>query len=271
MTEHALVAACIANRKDNTPRLVYADWLEEFGTTDRHRAVLEWIRLTCGKARAGERRQRGEADWLRENFARLWPALTERRRVDDRRRFLVYDVKFLTNAVLISTLTETPRGRRTVTWVRVVGERGVIEAVDVAFTYASPLLATLATDMPVAAIRTQMTSAAYHTYLHSPTDRQVSTVVYRRPFELARLGDVWDALEGWQGQQPWNTGSLGREYHAAVHPRNTADVAMVAVDAALTRVARQRAGVPHVVVTPQPVDPPADPEPLAVPPRIRPT
>jgi uncharacterized protein (TIGR02996 family) len=46
----ALLAAIIANRDDDTPRLVYADYLEEYGQGDR----AEFIRVQCEMARLVE-------------------------------------------------------------------------------------------------------------------------------------------------------------------------------------------------------------------------
>src|SRR4051812_48307025 len=43
----ALVAAIAANPDDDTPRLIFADWLQEHGEDDR----AEFIRLECELAR----------------------------------------------------------------------------------------------------------------------------------------------------------------------------------------------------------------------------
>ena len=63
----ALLAAIIANPDDDTPRLVYADWLDENGQPER----AEFIRIQCapGKAETGWSRSReleasSRARWL---------------------------------------------------------------------------------------------------------------------------------------------------------------------------------------------------------------
>lgn len=48
----ALESAVRANPADLTARLVYADWLDEFGTCDRDRASAEYLRL-CSDAAKG--------------------------------------------------------------------------------------------------------------------------------------------------------------------------------------------------------------------------
>jgi uncharacterized protein (TIGR02996 family) len=49
-TEQALLAAIWADPHDDTPRLVYADWLDEHGQPDR----AEFVRVQCELARAGD-------------------------------------------------------------------------------------------------------------------------------------------------------------------------------------------------------------------------
>ena len=46
----------IEHPDDDTPRLIYADWLEEHGTTDAERERGEFIRLQCQTYRRGARR-----------------------------------------------------------------------------------------------------------------------------------------------------------------------------------------------------------------------
>jgi uncharacterized protein (TIGR02996 family) len=50
----ALLANILAAPEDDGPRLVYADWLEEFGDTDSDRARAEFIRLQCAAERLEE-------------------------------------------------------------------------------------------------------------------------------------------------------------------------------------------------------------------------
>jgi len=53
--EHALLAAIRANPEEDTPRLVYADWLDEHATREAQRARAEFIRLECEAARIDSR------------------------------------------------------------------------------------------------------------------------------------------------------------------------------------------------------------------------
>src|SRR5215203_3911185 len=64
----ALIAAILANPDEDTPRLVYADWLQEHGDEER----AEFIRLQCGHAgddeaaeeRTAELEDRHRPRWL---------------------------------------------------------------------------------------------------------------------------------------------------------------------------------------------------------------
>lgn len=63
---------------DDTPRLVLADWLDEFGTTDQDSARAEIIRLSCTSGYKGGVKQRigiKEGRWLDANWHRLVPSL----------------------------------------------------------------------------------------------------------------------------------------------------------------------------------------------------
>lgn len=110
---HALLAAIAAAPDDDLVRLVYADWLEERRECDRDLATAELIRLTCGRRKPKTRPCKGcggleetsrkvlnrfyqcpycdgsgrspvrpmypkaAAEWLRTEWRRLLPALTE--------------------------------------------------------------------------------------------------------------------------------------------------------------------------------------------------
>ncbi len=64
-TREDFIAAIRAEPKCDTLRLVYADWLDEFGDCDRDRATAEFIRLSCD--RSGKRRAPDAAyRWLYE-------------------------------------------------------------------------------------------------------------------------------------------------------------------------------------------------------------
>jgi uncharacterized protein (TIGR02996 family) len=65
--EPALLAAVCANPDEDTPRLVYADWLDEYGQTER----AEFIRLQCApepdeaqEERVAELEERNRIKWL---------------------------------------------------------------------------------------------------------------------------------------------------------------------------------------------------------------
>jgi uncharacterized protein (TIGR02996 family) len=66
----ALLSAILAAPDDDLPRLVFADWLEEFGTTDADAARVEFIRLGC-KSKAKSRMTTAEGKWLDANWHRL--------------------------------------------------------------------------------------------------------------------------------------------------------------------------------------------------------
>jgi uncharacterized protein (TIGR02996 family) len=81
MTPHpdrlALLRAVAADPDDDTPRLVYADWLDEHGTGDADRARAEFLRVACNlKAKA--RFAPAEGKWLDANWERLLPAVAAR-------------------------------------------------------------------------------------------------------------------------------------------------------------------------------------------------
>jgi uncharacterized protein (TIGR02996 family) len=58
----ALILAIRANRDDDTPRLIYADWLEEQGDPVR----AEFVRLQCWLSAHPEAHPHWEANWQRE-------------------------------------------------------------------------------------------------------------------------------------------------------------------------------------------------------------
>src|SRR5690348_345799 len=79
----SLLAAIKANPRDDLPRLVYADWLDEFGTTDLDAATSEFIRASVA-FKGKQRRPVGlngamapaAYEWLHDNWHRLVPAVT---------------------------------------------------------------------------------------------------------------------------------------------------------------------------------------------------
>ncbi len=61
--EHAFLQAILENADDLAPRLIYADWLDERGDSDR----AEFIRLQCVSART--QREKELLDWHWERWA----------------------------------------------------------------------------------------------------------------------------------------------------------------------------------------------------------
>jgi uncharacterized protein (TIGR02996 family) len=78
---YALLRAIEANADEDTPRLVYADWLEEHATSDADRGRAEFIRLQCAVAREppGKRRtalavrEHQLLDWHHKEWERAYP------------------------------------------------------------------------------------------------------------------------------------------------------------------------------------------------------
>lgn len=68
--ESAFLAGIRAELKDDLRRLVFADWLEEHGTSDADAARVEFIRLGC-KSKAKTAITPKEGEWLDENWQRL--------------------------------------------------------------------------------------------------------------------------------------------------------------------------------------------------------
>ncbi len=66
----ALLKAILAAPDDDLPRLVFADWLEENGTSDADAARVEFIRLGC-KSKAKTRITPAEGKWVDANWQRL--------------------------------------------------------------------------------------------------------------------------------------------------------------------------------------------------------
>lgn len=73
----ALLAAIRAHPNDDTPRLVFADWLDEQpNALDLDRATAEFIRASCRPGRKpGYKMPTAGRNWLYANWARLVPNL----------------------------------------------------------------------------------------------------------------------------------------------------------------------------------------------------
>jgi uncharacterized protein (TIGR02996 family) len=90
MSEAGLLAAIIDDPDDDTPRLVYADWLEEHGDDAR----AEFIRVQCRLARLGvaDLRHLRQAEWLYDSMETGFEA-REFLRLPHRLRRLAADVE----------------------------------------------------------------------------------------------------------------------------------------------------------------------------------
>lgn len=95
----SLLAAIKANPRDDLPRLVYADWLEDNGTSDLDAATSEFIRASVafkGKQKypvgLGGTMAPAAYEWLHDNWHRLVPSLMKDRGIRDftRRGRVVY-------------------------------------------------------------------------------------------------------------------------------------------------------------------------------------
>lgn len=77
----SLINAIQGNPDDDTPRLIFADWLDEFGKSDQDYARAEYIRLSCGVGYGGDQMRSKvrlgvkEGKWLDANWKRLLPSL----------------------------------------------------------------------------------------------------------------------------------------------------------------------------------------------------
>jgi uncharacterized protein (TIGR02996 family) len=73
----AFLRAIASSPDDDTPRLVFADWLDEHAAADADRARAEFLRLSC-RSRPKARITKAEQDWLAEHWRRLVPATSAR-------------------------------------------------------------------------------------------------------------------------------------------------------------------------------------------------
>ncbi len=77
MTDRLLLLKAIdENYTEDTPRLMYADWLDEHGTGDLDKATSEFVRVSCSRRVGSGKRMPKEAyKWLDDNWVRLVPTL----------------------------------------------------------------------------------------------------------------------------------------------------------------------------------------------------
>jgi uncharacterized protein (TIGR02996 family) len=73
----ALLRAIAAAPDEDTPRLAYADWLDESGNSDADRARAELLRIAC-RMKPKIRITKDEQKWLAEHWRRLLPTVSVR-------------------------------------------------------------------------------------------------------------------------------------------------------------------------------------------------
>ena len=149
---------------DDTPRLVFADWLDEHAQNDRDVATAAFIRVSCfGRNHASGRMPRKAYEWIGEHWRRLvpltlghhiaswWPIATLPSPVTE-------DVKWLRSGREIQAHLCLPRGphRGDVKWRAVQFEfnRGFLQWVRVyAHHVAERLRGPILAEQPLAAVR----------------------------------------------------------------------------------------------------------------------
>ncbi len=110
MTERlALLSAILAAPDDDLPRLVFADWLEEHGTTDADAARVEFIRLGC-KGKAKTRMTLAEGKWLDANWKRLlvhtlaaWPKNAKPPTMNRQGRIVILEGRWAVDGSILET------------------------------------------------------------------------------------------------------------------------------------------------------------------------
>ena len=238
-TDAALLAAIRANPEDDTARLVYADWCDENGTTDQHRARSEWIRMTCddrskrAQKPTGKRvRKPGEVGWLKANCHRLWPRLHAALGTQARFRmtYTTGGIVFRVPVAVRSELTDTPYMDSTQVVLR--AERGVATLAWVTFLRGEHSAPPLAADEPCVPI--QFSSEPDRCFEFS------SNVVYvlRRPFERRGLAGVWDRLSLEESSSAFGDG-VRRKWAPQVNVVYNTDHVRPLLYAALTEWAKE--------------------------------
>jgi uncharacterized protein (TIGR02996 family) len=80
----ALLKSILAAPNDDLPRLVFADWLDENGTSDADRARAEYLRLSIAAEEAATNTPKVYA-WMKPNLQRLLPTVAALGRLKFRR------------------------------------------------------------------------------------------------------------------------------------------------------------------------------------------
>lgn len=243
--EAALVRAVHAAPDDHTPRLVYADWLDEFATTEQQRARSKWIRLTChdhgkrSRVPTGERpRLPGEPDWVRKNAHCLWPLLFEFANTAERVRVGLGTGRVYFHGSWWVDSGDRDEQRLQAAVIGIKAERGVTAEVVFAFLHAARVAPLAAGDEPLADL-------AFLTLPERCFEFGSRAVyVHRRPFALRGLADVWEGIEA--DREYLDADSVKAVLPDAESPFGTRR-AKALIDRSLTRWGRSRAANPLVI------------------------
>ncbi len=73
MEQTSLLQAIVDNPQEDTPRLMYADWLDEHMQDDQSKATSEFIRASCLMGKTSFVMPRPAYRWLDTNWQRLIP------------------------------------------------------------------------------------------------------------------------------------------------------------------------------------------------------
>jgi uncharacterized protein (TIGR02996 family) len=244
-TETQFLDAIRANPDDDTARLVYADWLDEEGTTDQQRARSEWIRLVCfkqgsqGAKKTGERRRiPGEPAWLLANAHRLWPNLFALKAAW---RNEPVHVALTTGRVVLALALPHKRANRpggseglAYTHVGLDAERGVCTGVSVTFLRAARVAPAAALDEPTAPIQ----FASPNQWPIVVTGGLSQTFLTRKRFATRGIADVWEGIDAPE-RHDFNGGPVKVFEGGTIAER--LDRVWAACDESLTRWARERA------------------------------
>lgn len=244
--ETAFLRAIREAPDDNTARLVYADWLDDHGTTDQQKARAEWIRLTCWDTRKEtskptDQRTRlpGERAWLKANLSRLWPHL-----YGSKAKWWpgAVNPSLLLGRVVVTVPLAIPEGpgkeRMDYSRVALRAARGVTMSVEITFLRAAILAPVVAADEPMADIVFSSIPERCYSFGHG------EMYVHSRPFAIRGLRDVWRDIEG-------GYGLCDDHEEVKTFPTQGSPFDVIAANAAiyasLTRWARRRAANPLVM------------------------
>jgi uncharacterized protein (TIGR02996 family) len=205
----ALLRAILANPAENTPRLVYADWLEEHGTTPADTARVEFIRLWYRLKPGLRTTTKALAAWLWAKWPQLWPSAVSARVLRAQGRVLTVNFGGLST-------------------VKVYFDRGFAERIQFGSGKAySRAWRDLATDEPLAVLE--------------PEGYPKSEGVHPNRFSVVRRADwgpdVFNRLAGFYSQPSPDE----KRYHAASGMSHFP--ARAAIGDAMTTIAREANGL----------------------------